>query len=146
MSFTVLHQGHYADDFSLKSTRAVEDVLAGLVAAITGSYEVDLCGIGASGTIVPVGVFAYDGDNGNLLPSPTKVHRQVTLAKGMGSYETTQYEALTYTVGQTLYVSANAKLTNVKPSTVNGSYIDYPIGVVTKIPTSDGILGFDLRV
>jgi len=81
-----------------------------------------------------------------LLPSPTKVHGQITIAKQFGSFETTVYENLTYVVGQKLYCSANSKLTNVVPSTVSGAYKDYEIGIVTKIPGTEGVLGFDLRI
>lgn len=143
---TIIHQGTLADDFKLRSSRAVADVKAGLIAAITADYEVDLCGIGASGVIVPVGIFVYPADNGSLLPSPTKVHGQITIAKQFGSFETTVYENLTYVVGQKLYCSANSKLTNVVPSTVSGAYKDYEIGIVTKIPGTEGVLGFDLRI
>jgi hypothetical protein len=142
----IVHQGVLSDDFTLKSTRALTDVTAGLVAGLSGDYEADICTIGASGTIHPIGIFAYDADHGNLIPSPARVHRQVTIAKQMGSYETTQYASVTFALGETLYTDASGKLTNVKPSAVSGSYIDYPLGVVTKVPGSDGVLGFDLKI
>jgi len=118
---------------------ALAGPLAGLVAMLSGDYESDYALTGK-----PAGIYAYNYDRGDLLPSPGKTMAGKCPFYISGAFETDVYEDLTYIIRDWLYVNATYScLTNTKPSTVSGSYVDYAIGYVTKT-AADGWLGFTL--
>lgn len=113
--------------------------LAGLVAKFSGDYESDYALTGK-----PAGIYAYNYDRGDLLPSPGKSLVGKCPFYISGGFETDIYIDGTYTVGEWLYVDPTYScLTNVKPSQTSGSYINYAIGYVVK-SAEDGWLGFNL--
>lgn len=118
-----------------------DGVLAGMVAAYSGNYEVDI--YSASTANKPVGIFLNDAAGSPFENTPAVASGKVTVMRSMGTYETDIYETegVTYNVGDPLYASAFGLLTtsNAADTTV--------VGRVAKAPSpTDPWLGFDLYV
>lgn len=120
-----------------------DGALAGMVAAYSDDYEVDI-----SSNHTAVGIFLNDAAGSPFENTPAVASGKITVMRSMGSYETDIYETrneadsgdVSYTVGDNLYVSDFGLLTTEN----TGSPI---IARVSKAPTAtDPWLGFDLLV
>jgi hypothetical protein len=122
-----------------------DGVLAGMVAAYSDNYEVDICT-----AYKPVGIFLNDAAGSPFENTPAVASGKITVMRSMGSYETDIYETrneadsadLVYTAGELLYVSDFGLLTSEDLSSSCPA-----VARISKIPTAtDPWLGFDLLI
>lgn len=122
-----------------------DGALGGMVATMSGNYEVDIC----DGSTEPVGIFLLDAAGSPFENTPAVASGKLTYMSSQGSYETDIYETrneadsadLVYAVGDLLYCSANGLLT--KDSATSSRVM----AIVTKAPTAtDPFLGFNSRI
>jgi hypothetical protein len=122
-----------------------DGALAGMVAAYSDDYEVDICT-----AYRPVGIFLNDAAGSPFENTPAVASGKITVMRSMGSYETDIYETrneadtadLTYTPGELLYASDFGLLT---AEDLSASCI--PVARISKAPSAtDPWLGFDLLI
>jgi len=124
---------------------APNGVLGGMVAGLTSDYAV------SPGTVdaMPAGLFLNNASGNAFENSPAVAANKVTVVRGLASVEVDVFETrnaaddadLTYDIGDKLYSSANALLSNEAAAS------GIVIGVVTKLPTvSSPSLGLDMRI
>ena len=130
------------------SANAASGALGGMVAMMSGSYEVTIAG-NAPTVPAAIGIFLNDVVSSPYENTPTVASGKLTVMTGHGSYETDIYEtvqesgaalqvAWSMSVGLPLYVSDFGLLTTEN----TGSIV---VGYVTKAPSADNpFLGFNI--
>jgi len=139
-----------ADASSARITADTPDgALAGMVAAYTDNYEVDIYSVATVGR--PVGIFLNDAAGSPFENTPAVASGKLTFMRSMGSYETDVYETfeedgvtpLVYVIGDALYSSDFGLLSNEAAL----SAVCPVVARVSKLPTAtDPWLGFDLLI
>lgn len=132
----------FARTFGRITAATPNGALGGMVAQISGDYEVDIFDTHAER---PLGLFLNDAAGNAFENTPAVASGKLSVMTGPGSYETDIYETVleaggalpAWAVGQSLYVSNFGLLTREN----TGSIV---VGVVTKVPTANNVfLGFN---
>ena len=147
--FTKANYGVYAN--TTLSVNTPRGILGGSVAAISGGLDYTV--VPGTDTLRPVGLFVNDAAGAAFENSPAVASGKVAVMKAMASVEVDVYEtqdddnpalAITYTVGDLLYSSAQGLLCN---EVSNESAPATVIGILTKKPTTTSpTMGLDMRI